>query len=110
MITKQISSNIAAQSLLAQTVISAANADGVINIALTASRIVIHGIQSSYSAAPTGGRLILTDGTYTWDIDLDNTPFIFNGSIPFSANLTATIKAGGASVVGKLNLQYTQEN
>lgn len=109
MITKQISSNIPPAALQSKSVVSGADADGVIAITLTANRIILHGIQCSYSAAPTGGSLIITDGTYTWNIDLNDTPFAFECAIPFTNDITATIKAGGAAVVGKLNLQYTEE-
>jgi len=111
MVTKQVSSNIPAQAIQNKSVVSSGNANGVINITLELNFILIHSIQFSYSASPTGGRLAITDGTNTFDVDLATAgPAFLICPLIFTGNVTATIYAGGASIVGKLNIQYTHES
>lgn len=70
---------------------------------------VLSGLAYSYSAAPTGGRLTIADGSETV-LDLDITAAGEN-TIEFKpprkgrANraMTVTLAAGGAGITGKLN-------
>lgn len=74
------------------------------------SQHCLTGILYSYSAAPTGGRLTLADGSLVC-LDIDITaagpgfvPFpLARGGTPGST-LVATLYDGGAAIVGKLNL------
>lgn len=112
MITKQISSNIPAQAIGAKSAVSGTNADVAISIALGAAAfILIHAIQFSYTGGTVTGELLITDGTLSFDVEVTSVGAVFlNGPIPFTADVTATLKAGGSGVTGKLNLQYTLEN
>jgi hypothetical protein len=75
--------------------------------------VVIHQVQWSYSAAPTGGRLRIQDGaTDVFDIDITaGGP----GSITFSpprrcsalSVVTSVLAAGGAGITGKINVNAT---
>lgn len=65
----------------------------------------------SYSAAPTGGRLTITDNAVTvFDLDITTAgPFTIplpDGIQNLAVNtaLVFTLAAGGAAVVGKINL------
>jgi hypothetical protein len=87
----------------------AANTNAVVTYA--AAPNVAHSIDSitwSYDAAPTGGRLTITDGGVTvFDIEITaGGPgfFSFPGGIRGSENsaLVITLAAGGAAVEGKL--------
>ncbi len=90
------------------------NTAAVVTLALVAGQEhVIHGVQWSYNGAPTGGRLTMTDGTDTWDIDI--TAAGPGGYAPLwggaeGAQVTITLAAGGSGVTGKLNVQYTTES
>lgn len=78
--------------------------------ALAGVRHILTGCTVSYSAAPTGGRLLVTDGGVTvYDVDI-----IAGGptAIPLPAGgvgggvgnaMVVTLAAAGAAVVGKLN-------
>jgi hypothetical protein len=94
-----------------------AAADTAVVITLAASpghRHLIHGMQWSYSAAPTGGRLTVADGITTiFDVDItaaadryDKVISMLKGSI--NTAMTITLAAGSGTVVGKLNVQSTQ--
>jgi hypothetical protein len=80
--------------------------------ATTGVRYVIHNIQWSYSAAPTGGKLTVQVGAGpTTVLDLDITaagPGGYNLVIPggMSEQIIVGLAAGG-STVGKLNIQYS---
>lgn len=102
--------------ILPVSVVSGANAAGVITIAAdAAARFVLHYLNVSYSAVPTGGRITVTDGGTTI-VDLDITvagPVVVSlggagGAQGAGKNraLVATIAAGGAAIVGKIALGY----
>jgi hypothetical protein len=67
-------------------------------------------IISSYSAAPTGGRLSISDGSNTlFDIDIvASGPLVINWPVPVcggpNVTLTVTLAAPGGAIVGKLNI------
>lgn len=94
-----------------------ANATAAANTAVTATfaavagmRHVLTGCIASYSAAPVGGRLTVTDGAATvYDVDI-----IAGGPTPIplpaggimgtvGAAMVVTLAAGGGTTVGKLN-------
>lgn len=112
MLSKIISSNIPTQAVGSKSAVSTSNADVAISITLGAAAfILLHGIQFSYVGGTVTGRLQITDGTNTFDIDVTSTGAVaIPCAIPFSADVTATLHAGGTGVTGKLNLQYTLEN
>ncbi len=75
---------------------------------------VLHQLDASYSAAPTGGRLTVQNGATTiFDVDINAAGpqrFVFDPPILGSANsaLTITLAAGGTGISGKLNAGRTQ--
>jgi hypothetical protein len=84
------------------------------NVALTLTAIEqlrheLNYVCWSYSAAPTGGRLVVTNnGTTVFDVDITaggpgalRLPDIGSDK---NAAMVITLYAGGASVVGKLNV------
>jgi len=88
----------------------APNAAVVITLPTSRARYEFSGcIYWSYSADPTGGRLRIAGGGFGFDVDITTGG---PGFIPFSipqhaTNNTAiviTLAAGGAGIVGKLNL------
>lgn len=91
---------------------SGANAAVSITLAAVAGRRNGYkAIVGSYSAAPTGGRLTVTDNAVTvLDIDITAAgPFVIplpDGIQNLAVNtaLVATLAAAGAAVVGKINL------
>lgn len=107
----------AAQSSEATLVTGTSGANAAIAItlaAVAARRNVVKAIVCSYSAAPTGGRLTITDNAVSvFDIDIPNTtPVVIplpDGIQNLAVNtaLVATLAAGGAAVVGKINLSAT---
>lgn len=73
----------------------------------------IHTIIASYSAAPTAGSLVITDGVFTWTIDVPTA-----GPVPIpsldlqcapGAEVDITLSAAGSAVVGHLNVSVTCE-
>jgi hypothetical protein len=65
----------------------------------------------SYSASPTGGQITITDGgTTIFDLDVTSSWEVFEslppGGIKCSTNsaVVLTLAAGGAGIVGKLNV------
>jgi len=76
-------------------------------------RVLIHHVAWSYSTAPTGGRLTISDGiNNTFDVDITASgPGGFGVSwlATKETNVVVTLYAGGASVVGKLNVSATLE-
>ena len=105
--------NIVASSLAAatDTVVPAANTAAVITLAATAGvSHVVTGVAVSYSAAPTGGRLTITDGGVTvWDTDITASGILiisFPRPRKFGSGnaVVITLAAAGAAVVGKVNL------
>lgn len=92
-----------------------ANTAAVITLAATPSyQHFIHGVQWSYSAAPTGGKLTITvAGSTVFEVDITASgPGGFNFGIPGGTNqaVVVTLAAGTGSIVGKVNAQYTTEN
>jgi len=98
----------------------AAHADITENAATAASvtmadpgdgyRNVIQGVAWSYSAAPTGGGLVITDGTTTlFSVAITAAgvdSLIFPGGFTPGASkaLVVTLASGAGAVVGKVNL------
>jgi len=89
----------------------AANTAAVITLAAEAGRRhVVRYLAWSYSAAPTGGRLTVTDGgTNKLVVDITaagqgslNLTNGFQGAV--NSAVVATLAAGGAAVTGKLSL------
>jgi len=75
-------------------------------------RIVIHKIIFSYTAAPTGGRLTITGGLITLDVDITNSgPGVLTLSWPIAKSTASviTLAAGGGVIAGKLNVIYSVE-
>lgn len=92
---------------------SAANAAAVVNVPAPPAGDVldIDFIDVSYSAAPTAGRLDIQDGaTVVFSADVTvagQTPIeLPEDGLSIRGALTATLAAGGAAVVGRLNLGY----
>lgn len=81
--------------------------------AVTDLEHVVHNIQWSYSDAPTGGKLTITvAAVIVWEVDITAAgPGGFGMPIAGDDNeaVVITLAAGGGSVVGKLNVQYTTE-
>lgn len=93
-------------------VASGTNANVVISYSAAGAGIshVVPQIVASYSADPTGGRLTIQDGATTiFDTDITRSgpaPIAFARPRKGTANtaMTITLYAGGASIVGKLNV------
>jgi hypothetical protein len=90
----------------------AANTAAVVTYAAGAAGVqhCISGIAWSYSAAPTGGNLQITDGgnvAFSLDITAAG-PGVINFSPPKKATaasaLVITLAAGGAAISGKLSI------
>ena len=82
----------------------------VTKTAVAGQRHAIYGILFSYNAAPTGGRLTVTDGGVTV-IDLQVNaagavliPFNYQMAFGVNSEVVVTLAAGGAAVTGKLQL------
>jgi hypothetical protein len=90
---------------------SAATAAVVTYVASATNRHIIYSIAYSYSAAPTGGRLTVEDGSGTYIFD-QNISATGNGLIEFPGGLQGstntamiiTLSSGAGAVVGKLNV------
>ena len=111
MITHELrSGNVAATSISADSNYPAAATAAVITKAAVAGRRwLIHNIQWSYSAAPTGGKLTITDGgTTIFDIDITaagpgSVDLTLKGSL--NSAVVITLASGAGAVVGKLQAQ-----
>ena len=84
-------------------VVSLAAADGIYQ--------VVAAVVWSYDNTPTGGSLIITDGTTTITIAIvDQGAGKLELKRPFAgakgAGVTITLAGGGGGVTGKLNVQY----
>jgi len=69
----------------------------------------------SYSAAPTGGRLTVAGGGFGIDVDIiaggpSSIPFNIPQHATDNAPIVITLAAGGATIVGKLNLLGVSTN
>jgi hypothetical protein len=79
-------------------------------------RHVIHGIQWSYTAAPTGGRLTIVSTTGSVvELDIDITaagPGALGTPISgvINSEVVITLASGAGGVVGKLNVQSITES
>jgi len=121
MLTKIVGNKLSNNNVLPKSHYPTGNTAAVITIAAVADqRIIIDSIQWSYSGAPTGGRLSITDGGVTiFDIDITAAgPGGFGLTLPASGGLKSpaagsaiviTLAAGGAGVTGKLNAQVSIE-
>lgn len=94
--------------------VPASNTAAVVTLtALAGQRRIINAVQWSYTAAPTGGRLTISDGTTRFDVDITAAgPGGFGLCIPGDAGteVVITLAAGGAGIVGKLNVQSSLES
>lgn len=94
-----------------QTNTEAANTAVVITLAADADEThVLHGIQCSYSATPTGGGITVSiGGSDVFDFDIVGTEQVFDFPKPIYGQknqaMVITLKAGGAAVIGSLNVQ-----
>lgn len=86
------------------------NANAVISVAGIAGKSVrLATLRCSYSAAPTGGRVTISDGTTTMDFDIPGAgPFDLGEEVgetvwAVGATLTITLFAGGVGITGKIN-------
>jgi hypothetical protein len=91
-----------------------ANTAAVITLAAAARvKHVVHNVQWSYSAAPTGGRLTITVNAITkFDVHIiEGGPGGFSLALAGEANqaIVLTLAAGGGGIIGFLNVQYTSE-
>lgn len=96
--------------------VGAADAAAVATLAnpLADHRLRLRFLVASYSAAPTGGLLTISDGAgVNWTVDLDSTaPLVLPAldlQLGAGATLTVTLAAAGASVVGHINGYCTYE-
>lgn len=113
MLQSQIGQNAAPSSITRSSTTAAANTAVAKTLAaVTGLRHILHGIQWSYSAAPTGGKLTVEDavGTTIFEIDItaggpNNIDITLHGSI--NTAMVITLAAGGAGITGKLNIQST---
>lgn len=98
------------QQVAANIHVPAANTAAVVTLAAGNYRNGVSKIVASYSAAPTGGRLTITDGATTvFDVDvLSGGPVDFDFDPPLAGSmntaLAVTLAAGGAGISGKLNI------
>lgn len=114
MLTRQIEHRIKTEGVLRGFNYPAANTAAVITLsAKDERRHVVHFVQWSYSAAPTGGKLTITRGGVTeFDVDITAAgPGGFNLYFAGKVNeaVVITLAAGGAAIVGKLNAQTTED-
>jgi hypothetical protein len=116
--TFSLSVNQAAEPVASSdTATAAANTAVAITLAAGGAGVshIIGGIIWSYSAAPTGGTLTITDGgTTVFQLDITSSgvkDLFFRRPLKFSANsqVVITLSAAGASVVGKLNVHKWTE-
>ena len=88
----------------------APNAAVIITLPVSAARREFAGcVYWSYSADPTGGRLTIAGGGFGFDVDITTGgPGFIPFSIPQHATddnpIIITLYAGGAGIVGKLNI------
>ena len=97
--------------IIPQTDTEAADTDVVITLAAQEKEWnVLHAIQYSYSETPSGGGItVVIGGTTVFDFDISGT----EGTIEFPAPvyqkrnqaMVITLKAGGGTAVGTLNIQ-----
>lgn len=115
MLTKQIGQATYSGKLNMALVVSAADTDAVQTIAAApGKKHLIHAIQWSYSGDPTTGRLTVSIASvdkFDVDITMDG-PSGFGIELVGGVNeaIVITLAAGGADIVGKLNVQYTTES
>lgn len=109
-----IGGNRPASGMLFQSDVPASNTAAAITLVKSANtRYVLHKVIFSYSAAPTGGRLTITGGQETLDIDIivggpggvDLPPY----SCLLNTDCVITLAAGGSGIGGKLNISYSIE-
>lgn len=94
--------------------VPAANTAAIVTFtAVVGQRHVLEFVAWSYSAAPTGGRLTITDGGVTvLDVDIiAGGPGVLDVQLRSEINsaVVATLAAAGAAITGKLNVyKYTE--
>lgn len=94
---------------------AASNTAVTINLAAGTRWEFAGSIVWSYSAAPTGGRLTVAGGGFGIDIDIiaggpDYIPFNIPQHATDDGPIVITLAAGGANIVGKLNLLGVRVN
>lgn len=105
--SRLIGNKLAARDVAKKSHYPTANTAAVITLAATVDRCwIVHKVFLSYSAAPTGGKLTITDGTFTVDVDiivggLQAVDFEFPGLV--NTDVVITLSAPGGVIVGKLS-------
>jgi hypothetical protein len=115
MLTKLIGQRALRTTIRSAQETSADNGAATITLAAVASRShFVHHLQWSYNGSPSAGRLFITsDGVTKFDVDVTTGgPGGFGLELIGGVNETVviTLAAGGAGVIGKLNVQYTTES
>jgi hypothetical protein len=115
MLTKLIGKRALRTTVLSEQQTSADNGAATITLAAVASRAhFVHHLQWSYNGSPSGGRLFITvAGVTKFDVDVTTGgPGGFGLELAGGTNeaVVVTLAAGGAGVIGKLNVQYTTES
>lgn len=92
----------------------AANTAATVTITPEYLHVLLKGLQWSYNASPSDGRLYITSGgTTVWDIDITTSGSGFIGfsdvtppEFEVGHEVVVTLTAGGQGVTGKLNVQW----
>jgi hypothetical protein len=95
----------------------AANTAATITVtAVAAKKHKLVKIGYSYNATPTGGNIKVEApaGTVMWTMDVGALgekliDFAYPLAMPVNTNMVVTLAAAGATVTGKLNIQYLSE-
>lgn len=107
------------ENIRSATTTSGAGTSCSITLAATTTapvRYVLHNVQWSYSAAPTGGKLTIATGsgpTTVKEVDITAAgPGGYNMVVVAAnqAQMVVTLAAPGGAVVGKLNIDYSISN
>lgn len=114
MLNKSVGKFVSRDSIKLSNHAPSSNVAAVVTLAATASKKqVLHSVQWSYDAAPTGGTLTIAQGgTTVFIVSITAAgPGGFDITIPGNTNeaVTATLAAGGGGISGKINVQYTTE-
>jgi hypothetical protein len=110
MLIREFGQKVPTSDILASKHEPAADTAAVVTLAaLAGQRRIIHGIQWSYSAAPTGGLLTVTDGgVIIFAVGITAAgPGGYQLTLPGSINsaVVVTLATGAGTVVGKLSVQ-----
>lgn len=115
MISKQANQNLASSGDIDRSYTTAVAATAVVKTLTGKDNQwwVIDGVQWSYSAAPTGGKLTIADTAGTkFEVDIiAGGPGGYPLHLPMllSSDVTITLASGAGAVIGKLNVQAHPE-